>query len=257
MRTTERFSNRVDDYVRYRPGYPAEVVDFLHGQGVRADAVIADIGSGTGIFTALLLDAGHTVYAVEPNAPMRAAAESTLGSNPRFHSVDGTAESTTLPDASVDAIVAAQAFHWFDVPKARVELERILRPGGLVALVWNDRREEGSTFATQYQALIDRYNTDLATVDHRRLTRDDASAVRGFFGDAQMREARFENHQDLGFDGLRGRLVSSSYIPSPGEPHYDEMIEELRALFDRHAVGGRVRLDYDTRLYHGTLGSAA
>jgi SAM-dependent methyltransferase len=255
MKATDRFSNRVDDYIRFRPGYPREVVTFLLSElGLSEGASVADIGSGTGIFTALLLEAGLTVFGVEPNAPMRAAAERLLAAHDRFRSVDGTAESTTLASASVDAVTAAQAFHWFDVPRARDEFRRILRPGGFVALLWNDRRDDVTEFAREYQELIDEFNTDLGSVDHRRLTRDDAATVREFFGASGTREKRFANHQDLDFDGLRGRLVSSSYIPSPGAPRYDEMIEALGLLFDRHSIDGHVRLDYDTRVFYGTLG---
>lgn len=149
-----RFSNRVQDYIRYRPGYPQAVMDCLRDEfGLRPQQVVADIGSGTGISTGLLLDNGHRVIAVEPNADMRAAAETRYGSNGAFQSVAAPAEATTLPDASVDWIVAAQAFHWFDVEKCRVEFRRILKRGGFVALLWNDRRDD-TPFLRGYDALL-------------------------------------------------------------------------------------------------------
>jgi SAM-dependent methyltransferase len=255
MKTTERFNDRVEDYIRYRPSYPREVLVFLRERlALPPGATIADVGSGTGIFSALLLDSGYRVIGVEPNAPMRAAAERMLGDRDMFRSVDATAEATTLADASVDAVVAAQAFHWFDPAAARTEFTRILRPQGWIVLLWNDRRDDDTPFAREYQQLIDRHNTDLASVDHRRITRDDAPALRKLFGGSGFAEACFENHQDLNFEGVRGRLVSSSYIPSPGAPGYDAMIDELRALFERHARQGTVRIDYDTKMYYGRPG---
>jgi ubiquinone/menaquinone biosynthesis C-methylase UbiE len=251
--STARFSNRVADYVNYRPSYPREIVAYMHGVlGVDARATVADVGSGTGIFTQLLLEAGHTVYAIEPNGPMREAAQKIIKEFPGFISVAATAEQTTLDDASVDVVTAAQAFHWFDVPAARSEFKRILRPAGWVVLLWNDRREDQSSFSLDYQALIDRYNTDLSTVDHRRLTRTD-EVIRDFFGRGGFRSVTFDNHQSLDFDGLRGRLVSSSYIPAPDAPGHDAMIADLTALFERHAVGGEVRITYDTKVYYGRL----
>lgn len=250
---TARFSDRVDDYVKHRPGYPQAVVTYLHGVlGIDPRATVADVGSGTGIFTQLLIDAGHTVFAIEPNTPMRAAAERLIGNRPGFISVAATAERTSLDDASVDLVTAAQAFHWFDVEGARSEFTRILRPGGYVVLLWNDRREDGSDFSVEYQSLIDEYNTDLAVVDHRRLTRGDA-VIERFFGASGHRTICFENRQRLDFEGLRGRLVSSSYIPAAGAPRHDEMIDELAALHARHAVDGFVEISYETKVYYGRL----
>lgn len=251
--STSRFSNRVDDYVRHRPTYPRAVIEYMHAAlGLDDHATIADIGSGTGIFTKLLLDVGHAVYAIEPNAPMRDAAEKLLEGTHGFISVAGTAEDTTLDSSSVDAITVAQAFHWFDVQRSRAEFVRILRSGGPVVLLWNDRREDQSPFSIEYQSLIDTYNTDLATIDHRRITRSD-DVIREFFGDASFETATFDNSQTLDFEGLRGRLVSSSYIPAPGDSGYDAMITELQELFERHAVDGVVEIGYDTKLFAGRL----
>ncbi|MEM9906031.1 MAG: class I SAM-dependent methyltransferase, partial [Cyanobacteria bacterium P01_D01_bin.44] len=139
---TQRFSNRVADYIKCRPDYPPTLLAYLtqHG-GLTSKQTVADIGMGTGLLTHHFLDHGNRVYGVEPNAEMRSAAVECLHPYAHFHPLDGQAEATTLPPDSVDWVVAGQAFHWFDRPAARAEFERILKPGGRVALVWNDRLE--------------------------------------------------------------------------------------------------------------------
>src|SRR5437870_2796600 len=140
LRPKERFSRRVENYVKYRPGYPGAVLDWLRQHcGLTADWVIADIGSGTGFLAELFLKNGNRVFGTEPNSEMRAAGETLLKKYSRFVSVDGSAEATGLDSSSVDLITAGQAFHWFDRPRARQEFERILKPGGWAALVWNER----------------------------------------------------------------------------------------------------------------------
>jgi SAM-dependent methyltransferase len=242
-----RFSNRVDDYVRYRPGYPRAVVDRLRAEvGLGPGAVVADLGAGTGIFTAILLDAGARVLAVEPNAPMRAAAEARFAGDARFTSVDAGAEATTLPDESVDLVVAAQAFHWFDPARARVEALRILRRGGGAALVWNLRKS--TPFLDAYDAML----RDLGT-DYGRVKMGDESAIATFFGPTPPALAHFDNAQILDEPALRGRLLSASYTPKPGEARHDAMMGRLHEIFVEHAQGGVVTFDYDTRLYHGRI----
>jgi SAM-dependent methyltransferase len=250
---TARFSERVDAYVRYRPDYPARLVPLLAERFALAPgAPVADVGAGTGIFTAHLLRHGHTVYAVEPNAPMRAAAEARLGGEAGFRSVAGSAEATGLASGSVDLVTAAQAFHWFERATARAEFGRILRPaGGWVALVWNDRRSAGAGFQREYEELLLRHGTDYQTVDHRQV---DAGALARFFGPEAFFEEALYNEQRLDLDGLRGRLLSSSYVPGPGEPGCERMLEDLARLFERYAEGGRVTVEYDTRVYGGRLG---
>ena len=248
--STRRFSDRVDDYVRYRPHYPAGVLAVLRsGVGLTPAAAIADIGAGTGISTELFLGDGNPVWAVEPNREMRAAAERRLGGHPGFHSVDGTAESTTLAAASVDGIVVAQAFHWFDPEKSRDEFRRILRPGGWVALVWNRRRKEATPFARAYETLLATYGVDYAEVRHERI--DDATLAR-FFAPGWAR-ATLPNEQLLDFASLEGRLLSSSYVPGEGHPRRAPMQAALRELFHEHAADGRVRFDYDTQIFHGRI----
>ena len=178
MDARDRFSNRVEDYDRYRPGYPPALFALLREHcGLRPGHAVADIGSGTGLLTGPLLDYGNTVYAVEPNGPMRQAAERRYGGRSGFLSVDGSAEATGLPPWSVDLVVAAQAFHWFEPGAARAEFVRILRPPGWVALVWNERPHEATGFEAAYESLLARHAIDYAAVDHRRI---DASRVAAF-----------------------------------------------------------------------------
>lgn len=249
---TERFSNRVADYVRYRPGYPPALLDWLHRDiGIPATTPVADIGAGTGISTRLFLDAGHPVIAVEPNAAMRAAAEHWLAAgHPQLAFVAGTAEATTLGDASVGLVSAAQAFHWFDTEALRPEWRRILRPGGMALVYWNSRLLDSSPFLSAYEQLLLDYGTDYGAVAERY--QDDAT-MRAWFGDGLRGQVRLPNTQYLDFDGLRGRLLSSSYAPPAGHPRHAPMLDALRGLFDTHAVDGRVAFEYQTRAFVGTL----
>ena len=208
---TQRFSGRVENYTRYRPGYPGEVLHILHDEaGLSAASVVADVGSGTGISTKLFLDNGNVVYAVEPNREMREAAEASLGNYPSFHSVAATAEATTLPDAAVDFVVAGQAFHWFCVEEARREFRRILRPEGWAVLMWNSRRTDTTPFLRGYEALLAKFGTDYREVNHTNIGDD---VLRSFF-DGTPEYRRLENVQVFDYAGLEGRLLSSSYVPS-------------------------------------------
>jgi SAM-dependent methyltransferase len=247
---TTRFSDRVDDYVRYRPSYPAAVIQTLcEDAGLVSGTPVADVGSGTGIFAALLLEAGAEVHAVEPNRAMREAAECELGSSARFHSVDGSAEATSLPDGSVELVTAAQAFHWFDIERTRAEFARILRRGGQVALVWNSRRDASTPFLAAYDALLRRYGTDYDQVNHRRV---DARGLLDFF-DGTYEVRSFPYAQELDWPALRGRLRSSSYTPPPGHPDHIPMLDALERIFAEHAESGHVAIEYDTELYLGSV----
>ncbi|MGH9499382.1 MAG: class I SAM-dependent methyltransferase [Terriglobales bacterium] len=243
---TVRFSSRVDQYVRYRPSYPGEVVEFLRKQcGLSADAVIADVASGTGIFTRILLENGNRVFGVEPNAEMRQAGEKFLAAYPRFTSVAGTAEATTLPDRSVDMVTAAQAAHWFDRAKARHEFVRILKPGGWAVLIWNERRTDTTAFLRDYEKLLLTYGTDYQEVRHERTT----DVIASFFEPSPFQSAVLDMRQVCDYDALEGRLLSSSYTPGAGQPGYESMLHDLRQLFDAHQVNGHVVLAYATRVY--------
>ena len=252
LQPTDRFSNRVENYVKYRPQYPREIVRFMQDElGLDASSVIADIGSGTGFLSRPFLDHGTTVYGVEPNRSMREAGERLLRDYPNFKSVAGTAEATTLEDASVDFITAGQAFHWFDIPRTRREFRRISRPGGWVLLVWNNRLMDTSPFYVAYENLLLKYGTDYTKVSSRHA--DDA-ALREFF-QTDFNLKVFDNRQDFDYEGFKGRLLSSSYIPLEGDPQYAPMLGELRKIFDEHEQNGQVSFEYDTEVYYGQLKS--
>ena len=248
---TSRFSDRVENYVRYRPGYPAQVVEELQAQcGLTSSHVVADIASGTGIWTRMLLENGNTVFGVEPNAEMREAGERLLAAAfPNFTSVAGTAEATALADHSVDFVTAAQAAHWFNRERARREFVRILKPGGWLVLLWNERLTDSTKFLRDYEQLLLTYGTDYEEVRHERTT----DAVNEFFAPAPFQESVFEMRQEFDYAGVEGRLLSSSYAPGPEHPQHAPMLRELRRIFDASAVGGRVAFEYKTRLYFGRL----
>ena len=245
--TVTRFSNRVANYVKYRPGYPAEVLElFKNEMGLTKDSVLADVGSGTGLSAKLFLENGNAVYGVEPNAAMRDAAEEYLKDFPTFISHDGTAESTGLDDASMDFVTASQAFHWFDPDKTRAEFTRILKPGGWIALIWNERQLDTTEFLREYEKLLLKYATDYEKVRHENI---DEQKLSDFFQTA-YRQATFPNVQVFDFDGLRGRLLSASYMPSEDHPSFPALEKELKELFAKHSENDRIRLLYDTNIYY-------
>lgn len=248
----QRFSSRVENYIRYRPGYPAGVIDLLRARcGLAAGARVADIGSGTGLLARLFLDYGCEVCGVEPNQAMREAGERLLTDCAGFSSRDGSAEASGLPAGWADLVSAGQAFHWFDPLRARVEFQRILRPGGWVALVWNERRTDSTPFLRAYEDLLQRYATDYNEVNHFNVE-NDPRTIPDFFGGA-YREDRLDNLQMFDFEGVKGRLLSSSYAPEAGHANYQAMLAYLREIFDRHQQGGQVAFEYDTRVYSGQL----
>lgn len=250
----KRFSTRVQNYVRYRPGYPDAVVDAIADRcGDVESSRVADIGSGTGIFSSLLVRRGFRVYGVEPNAEMRAAAETLMADEERFTSVDGSAEDTTLPDSSVDIVTAAQAFHWFSGEATRAEWSRVLRPGGLIALVWNVRNVEASDFMRGYETLLRELGTDYAEVSHDGV--DDARLV-ALFGNGAFERLTFPNAQTFDFVGLVGRLESASYAPDAGHPNHEPMMKRLRQIFDESQSKGTVAFEYETRLFIGPISSS-
>lgn len=249
---TKRFSDRVENYVKYRPSYPREIIQLLEEDcSLTTEAVLADIGSGTGKLSELFLEYGCRVIGVEPNDEMRKGGEKQLSGYPNFTSHAGTAEATGLPDKSVDFVTAGQAFHWFDTEKTRVEFARILKPGGWAVLVWNSRRRSSSLFMPAYEQLIDTYSTDSKKVSHLRFT-DEVMA--GFFAPKGFKLKTFEYAQVLDLEGLKGRLLSSSYAPLEGHPNHIPMLERLDEIFEKYQVNGRVIMKYDTEVYYGQLG---
>ncbi len=247
--STQRFSNRVGDYIKYRPQYPGELVAYLQDKYGLHTGLIADIGAGTGISSALFLDAGYPVIAVEPNKEMREASVTLLGHRPGFKAIDGTAEHTGLGSGSVDAIVSGQAFHWFDRQKARLEFKRILKENGLVVLIWNER-ETVSAFERDYDHLIAKHGRNYAQLNHRNI---DTAHIAAFFGPEPVDLACFDNRQIFDYEGLKGRLLSSSYMPLPTDDGYEAMIRELEQVFDRHQLDNRITIHYVTKVYSGKL----
>ncbi len=247
---TSRFSDRVENYVRYRPGYPSHVLETLTEEcGLMPSHRVADIASGTGIWTKMLLENGNAVYGVEPNEDMRHAGERLLTGFPMFTSIDGNAEATALPDASVDFVTAAQAAHWFDRERARQEFVRILKPGGWLVLLWNEREVDTTPFLRDYEQLLLAYGTDYEEVRHERTT----DAVNEFFDPAPYVERVYPMRQVFDYAGLEGRLLSSSYAPGPGHPKHEPMLSELQRIFEQCSAGGSVAFDYKTRVYLGKL----
>jgi SAM-dependent methyltransferase len=248
---TSRFSDRVKNYVRYRPGYPPKVLRELKAEcGLAPSHVVADIASGTGIWTRLLLENGNQVIGVEPNAAMREAGERLLAAFPKFTSVAGTAETTTLADQSVDFVTAAQAAHWFDRARARREFVRILKPAGWLVFLWNERVTDSTPFLRDYEQMLLTYGTDYQDIRHEHTT----SEINEFFGPMPFQERVFAMRQEFDYAGVEGRLLSSSYAPGPDHPRHAPMLRELRRLFEANAVEGRAVFEYKTRLYFGRLG---
>jgi SAM-dependent methyltransferase len=242
---TERFSSRAEAYARGRPGYPRELLTLLEREcGLTPAWRVADIGSGTGLLAALFLGYGCEVFGVEPNAQMRAAGERELRDEPRFHSVDGRAEAAGLASGEFDLVTAGQAFHWFEPAGARAEFRRILRPGGWVALAWNERRETPG-FMAEHEALQNRFAREKAHPGEEDFT--------AFFGNRDWRLTTIPNSQELNETMLRRRMESSSWAPQEGAPGYEEMVAELRRLFQDYARDGHIVMEYETRVYLGLV----
>ena len=246
-----RFSDRAQDYAKYRPHYSREVADALRSAcGLRPEHLIADVGCGPGLLAEIFLENGNRVIGVEPNSEMRAAGEEYLAGYPNFEMIDGSAERTTLVGASVDFVVAGQAFHWFRPPETRIEFARILKPGGWAVLVWHDRDVESTPFLCAYEAFVRQHANDYEQVSHKWVA--GYGAIQQFFAPNEMKLIKQHSQQQLDFDGLRGRLLSSSYMPKAGAK-YDAMMEELPRFFAAYAADDRVVLEYDTKIYYGHL----
>jgi SAM-dependent methyltransferase len=251
----QRFSSRVADYTAGRPGYPSAIVELMRREcGMTGQSVVADIGSGTGLLSRLFLQAGCKTFGVEPNAPMRQAGEAALADESRFTSIDGSAEATGLPDDSVDLIVAGQAFHWFNADAARAEFARILRPGGGVASIWNERVTSGDAFLVGYERLLLDCGADYRQVDHRRISEDQ---LRSFFAPHALHYREFANLQKLDREALFARVRSCSYMPGPDHPRHAIMLGRIDDLFSAFAQNGSVVLAYKTRVWYGPMGGPA
>ncbi|MEO8147373.1 MAG: class I SAM-dependent methyltransferase [Bacteroidia bacterium] len=251
LNSLNRFSNRVENYVKYRPQYPDAVLSFLKEEKIlSSETIVADIGSGTGISTQLFLKNGNAVYGVEPNNEMREASEQILKGYPNFISINATAEETKLENESVDMIVAGQAFHWFDKEKCKAEFKRILKPNGTVVLMWNDRRITSTLFLAAYENLLQTFGTDYKEVDHKNI---DEKIFNSFFGEGNYKMKSFENFQRHDYAALEGRLLSSSYVPDESHHNYQPMLNSLKELFIHYQQNNMVTIEYDTIVYYGKL----
>ena len=246
-----RFSDRVENYIRYRPSYPREVFGLLRTEcGFTPQSMVADIGSGTGILSKLFLQNGNRVFGIEPNPEMRSAGERLLAEYEGFTSMAGSAEQSQLPDSSVDLVAAGQAFHWFDRPRARAEFQRILKPGGWVVILWNNRLTDTTPFLRAYENLLLSCGTDYAQIDHKNITDD---VLHEFFQHHDFKLRLFPNQQVFDFDGLRGRALSSSYVPPEGHASHAAFMQALSKIFAAHNRDGHVMFEYETQIYYGRL----
>ena len=250
LNPTARFSSRAENYLKYRPHYPEEITNFLKKENILNEkSLVADIGSGTGFSAELFLKNGNTVYGVEPNKEMRDAGEKYLAEYKNFISINGSAENTTIKSDSIDIIAAGQAFHWFNFSKARDEFRRIAKPDGYLILIWNVRRFTDAGFGTDYERMLIEFGSDYKEVEHKTITKSDYDN----FYPGKYRTAEFSNKQLLDFEGLKGRLLSSSYSPDENSPNYKPMLERLREIFDKHRTNETVEMKYITELYYGKI----
>lgn len=250
IQSTERFTETVTNYIKYRPSYPKAVLETLITDcGFNKNSIIADVGSGTGLLAKLFLEFGNLVYCVEPNDMMRLAAEKSLVDFPQFKSIKGTAEETSLKSESVDFVTAGTAFHWFDPVLSKEEFKRILCVPGWVLLVWNVR-DLSSQFAKDYENLIIEYGTDYRD---SKASKFDKTVVSDFFSPFTMYMKSFPNKQIFDWDGLQGRLNSTSYAPRCNDERYKPMMQELRLMFERYQQNNHIEFPYHTKLYYGRL----
>ena len=250
--SVERFSSRVENYARYRPGYPTAIVELLESEcHLTSESVVADIGSGTGKLSEVFLNNGNVVFGVEPNAAMREAARRLLEVHPGFRSIDAAAESTTLASASVDFVTAGQAFHWFEPDKFKAEVARIIKPLGWAVLIWNERLIDTTPFLRAYEELLSQYGTDYQVVRHE----NSGEAIKSFFAPYDFKVKSFPNAQEFDFAGLKGRVLSSSYTPESTHPNFEPMLRNLNEIFEKYEKDGRISLDYDTKVYYSQIRS--
>ena len=235
---TERFSGRVEAYLAYRPRFPRGIIAFLREHGaLPEDAVVADVGAGTGMLAEIFLEAGHRVIAVEPNAEMLQACRELASQRPALEVVEGTAEATTLPDASVDLIAVGRAMHWFDWPRAHREFERILRPGGWVLVATNGHRDSGAAVSNRLSEILRKWRTDSVEADTRR---DFKERLQEFLDTSSWQRTTLHHSMTVDFATLLGYAESLSAIPRPGERGYEGMVAELRAVFAEYQRDGDV-----------------
>lgn len=246
----DRFTDRVDDYKKYRPGYPDEIANYLIDKcGLSDKSKIADIGSGTGIFSKILLDKGLNVIAVEPNDAMRGQAEKDLAGYSNFTSIKAGAEELPFEDNSIDLITAAQAFHWFDISKCKIEFRRVLKADSRLALVWNERLHD-TPFLIDFEQLLKDCLNEYKFVDHKNITPE---VIADFFWPNTYEIISFPINQSFNLNDYIGRVMSSSYAPRYGTDEGSIFIEALTRLFDKHSIAGRIEFRYASTVYLGKL----
>lgn len=246
MKSTERFSDRTANYLKYRPSYPVELVDMLSQQcELREGSVIADIGSGTGKLTELLLANHYTVFGVEPNTEMRATADALFLGNESFVSMSGDSSTTGLKDHSVDLVVAAQSFHWFDKEPTKQEFTRILKPKGYIGLIWNER-DTSLPFQIDYDQLLEHHCEGYAELNHRNISEQE---IQRFFSPNTFELYCYPYAQTFDKTGFLGRMYSSSYTPVQGSAEAKALNTAAEALFDKYENKGRVKFSYQTKIY--------
>lgn len=244
-----RFTSRSKFYSKYRPGYPTEIVNLLKKKRILQNVTtIADIGSGTGILAELFLKEKNIVYGIEPNPEMRVEASNLLKKYSNFRLINGSAERTSLKTDSIDLITVGQAFHWFNIDQAFFEFKRILKPSGIVVLIWNLRKTNGSSFNEIYENIMLYYGSD-----YERLKKP--LDLEKIFPDNHNEHYHFETQQLLDFRGFIGRTLSSSYTPLQDDPHYAPMYEKLKHTFTDYQVQGKITLEYDTEMIISKFGS--
>lgn len=249
---TSRFTDRVENYRKARPGYPNTIVDLLHENcGLTQQSILVDVGCGTGLLAQLFCGFGCKVVGVEPNQAMREAGQELLARYPNFQMMEGSAETIPLSGTSVDFITAAQAYHWFDQKEARHEFMRILKPNGWAVLIWNDREFQGSPFADAYESLVQRFGIDYGDVHQRG--KATAASFEQFFGNSAFAKATFPNDQRLDHDRFVARVLSASYMPAAGHRQHEPMMEELQRIFRENAKDGFVEMKYTTSVIYGQM----
>ncbi len=253
MNNIYKFTGKAETYAKYRPTYPQAYIDYLF-KTVKLDreSVIAEIGSGTGILLKQLLDRHPCVIGVEPNDDMRGVAERNLAGYTGFISHVGTAENTLLENRSVDLIVAAQAFHWFDPEQFRTECQRILKPDSPVNLVWNTR-DNHSELVIQNAGICKLYCPDFHGFSGGK-DYQNPEVFEHFFRDGKYELMTFDNPQSFDLDGFIGRNLSASYAPLPGSQSREKFVAALTELF--HSLkgdDGKVVMACYTRSYLGLV----
>lgn len=253
----DRFSSRVENYVKYRPHYPKEIVSFLRDKiKLGEHEIIADIGSGTGISSLLFLENSNVVYGVEPNLDMREAAEEYLVDYPNFKSVDGTAENSGLNTDSVDLVISGQAFHWFDQNKSKIEFRKILNderssknlPNTI--LLWNSRQLHSTPFLREYEKLLLDIAKDYEGIYHENRSE---SRIRNLYHPNGFEVMTFDNNLIYDFTQLKGRVLSSSYSPNPNDSRYDEFLEKITEIFNKYERDETIEFRYITKVYYGII----